>query len=401
MRLALLSPLPPDPSRVAQHAAQFRRALNLADIDVLTPLVGQRPLENLAQAKAWVAERDWRGVDVVHAEFAPGQRTIYWVMQALARLPQGPALTATLHAAPDLLGQPIHAPFAAVYHADWLPGSVRRVAAWLAAPLTRATDRRLARRLAGVICASDDAAKKLARRLRLPAERITVMPPCLSSTGRQVMPPQPLKLLCLSAPGQSPKPLQELAAALATVQAAEGLILPPWQVTFAGATAASCLVPPRKDPLTSLQESATLADVADRVTWHLDPDAEDLPALMAAHHVLLLPQRDQAWGLDGTEPGATSPQAARALAWAAGRPILTVAAGAEAVRAGNGAAYSHGDTAGLTALLQELITSTERLTLWSQQAQRLAEGFSGAALAARYVGFFQQAVCFAGRANAK
>ena len=142
MRLALLSPLPPDPSRLAHHAAQFRRALNLGGIDVLTPLVGQRPLESLEAARAWVAERDWRGVDVVHAELAPGQRTVYWVLQALARLPHGPALTATVHAPPGLLGQPLHAPFAGVYHARWLPRLTRQASAWLAAPFTRHSARR-------------------------------------------------------------------------------------------------------------------------------------------------------------------------------------------------------------------------------------------------------------------
>ena len=100
MRLALLSPLPPDPSRLAHHAAQFRRALNLGGIDVLTPLVGQRPLESLEAARAWVAERDWRGVDVVHAELAPGQRTVYWVLQALARLPMA------LHSRPPSTRRP-------------------------------------------------------------------------------------------------------------------------------------------------------------------------------------------------------------------------------------------------------------------------------------------------------
>ena len=77
MRLALLSPLPPDPSRLAHHAARFRRAHNLRGIDVLSPWGGQRPLESLEAARAWVAERDWRGVDVVDGGLAPGQRTVY------------------------------------------------------------------------------------------------------------------------------------------------------------------------------------------------------------------------------------------------------------------------------------------------------------------------------------
>ena len=307
MRLALLSPLPPDPSRLAHHAAQFRRALNLGGIDVLTPLVGQRPLESLEAARAWVAERDWRGVDVVHAELAPGQRTVYWVLQALARLPHGPALTATVHAPPGLLGQPLHAPFAGVYHARWLPRLTRQASAWLAKPFTRHSDRRLARRLAGVLCTSDASATRLARRLGLPRERITVLPQGLPELACPPLPPGPLKLLCLSGPGQALRPLQDLVATLGQLVAQGGDDLPPWQLTLAGATAASCFEPPRHDPLTRLQADPRLKALGDRIAWQLDPDPQDLPALMAAHHLLVLPGRRQPWGLGEGGAGPAPP----------------------------------------------------------------------------------------------
>ena len=52
MRLALLSPLPPEQTGIADYAAHCRAALNHAGVDVLTPLQGQRPITSLATAKA-------------------------------------------------------------------------------------------------------------------------------------------------------------------------------------------------------------------------------------------------------------------------------------------------------------------------------------------------------------
>ena len=396
MRLALLSPLSPDSSRLAHHAAQFRRALNLAGIDVLTPLVGQRPLDSLDAARAWVAERDWRGVDVVHAELAPGQRTVYWVMHALARLPQGPALSATVHAPPGLLGQALHAPFTALQHTPWLPRFGRQMGGWLATPFTRATDRRLARRLAGVMCASEKGALQLVRRLRLPRERITVLPLTLPDGRCQPLPPHPLKILCLSGPGQQLRPLQDLVAALvqlhAQLHAQAGEDPAPWQITFAGPTAASCFEAPRRDPLTRLKADPRLKALGEHIAWQLDPDPRDLPALMAAHHLLVLPERDLRWGPHGDEPGPTSPQSARDLALAIGRPLMVAqqTGRADLVASGNGATYVGGEPAKLAVQLQDLLAQPEQLSAWAAQAQQLAASHDAPLVSARYVDFFQQ-----------
>ena len=84
MRLALLSPLPPEQTGIADYAAHCRAALNQAGVDVLTPLQGQRPITSLATAKAWVAERDWRRIDVVHAELGGGRHSEFLTLCALA-----------------------------------------------------------------------------------------------------------------------------------------------------------------------------------------------------------------------------------------------------------------------------------------------------------------------------
>lgn len=392
MRLALLSPLPPDPSRLAHDAAQFRRALNLGGIDVLTPLVGQRPLDSLAAARAWVAERDWRGVDVVHAELAPGQRTAYRVLQALASLPERPALTATIHAPPTLLREPLHAPFAGLYHTPWLPLAGRQVSGWLAAPFTRSADRRLARNLSGLLCPHEEGVDRLARRLGFPRERITVLPSPLPEGLRTPSPPGSLKLLCLSGPGQALRPLQDLLAALSELQTRHAESLPPWQITLAGATAASCFAPPRRDPLTRLQGDPCVRTLEGHIKWQLDPDPQDLPALVAAHHLVIVPERPTPWGPDGVEPGHGSPQSAIRLAHLAGRPLLLAqqAGHADAIALGNGASYPDRNLDALVTLLHEVCTDPDRLAGWHSQAQVLTAQRQVGQMSARYVGFFQQ-----------
>lgn len=393
MRLALLSPLPPETSRLAQHAAQFRRVLNHAGIDVLTPLVGQRPLHSLDQAKAWVAERDWRGVDVVHAELAPGQRTVYWIMQALARLPDGPVLSATVHEPPSFLAEPIHAPFTWLYRSKWVPRWLRHTASWLASPFTMMADRKLAKRLSGLICASDAEALRLSQRLGIPKERITVAPPGLPVCGKQPMQPMPLKILCLSGPGQSNKALRDALVALSEASLTNAENAPWWQITFAGATAASCIDPPDTDPLASLKLDPVAGSVApERIQWALDLASEELVDLMVDHHVLLMPESDRPWGLSAGEPGHTSPQAARALAVGVGRPIWIASktGQSETIAHGNGAAYLARDPSSLGALFKAALHEDTQWIAWTNRAQNLAEQLEWPILGQRYVGFFQQ-----------
>ena len=68
MRVALLSPLPPERTGIADYAAHWMQALRAAGVEVICPLQGQVMPRSLDAARAWVAERQWSGVDVVHAE---------------------------------------------------------------------------------------------------------------------------------------------------------------------------------------------------------------------------------------------------------------------------------------------------------------------------------------------
>ena len=95
MRVALLSPLPPERTGIADYAAHWMQALRAAGVEVICPLQGQVMPRSLDAARAWVAERQWSGVDVVHAELGGGRDGEFFVMSALAELADRPALSVT------------------------------------------------------------------------------------------------------------------------------------------------------------------------------------------------------------------------------------------------------------------------------------------------------------------
>ncbi|MCF5020731.1 glycosyl transferase family 1, partial [Pseudomonas lactis] len=70
MRIALLAPLPPEQTGIADYAAHLRNALIEQGLEVVTPLAGCLELpEQLKRLQAF----DWRSVDLVHAELGGGR----------------------------------------------------------------------------------------------------------------------------------------------------------------------------------------------------------------------------------------------------------------------------------------------------------------------------------------
>ncbi len=176
MRLALLSPLPPEQTGIADYAAHFRAALNQAGVDVLTPLAGQRPIDSLAAAKAWVAERDWRRIDVVHAELGGGRHSEFLTLCALADLPNRPALSATIHDPERLIWKPVNRVWAMVNGMSNVPRSAKQAVALLSDPATLMAGRKLARQLEGLVTLTQTGAGRLIKRMKLQVERVSVIP---------------------------------------------------------------------------------------------------------------------------------------------------------------------------------------------------------------------------------
>lgn len=372
MRLALLSPLPPEQTGIADYAAHFRTALNHAGVDVLTPLAGQRPLDTLAAAEAWVAERDWRRIDVVHAELGGGRHSEFLTLCALAKLPKRPALSATIHDPERIVWRPVNRLWAAMEHAPFVPRLARQAVALLSDPHTLWAERRLARKMDGLVALTEMGASRLAARMGLEPGRVKVIPHGTLNIPAVTLPPlSPLRLLYFGFI-YSGKGIEDLIDALGKVRAEHPEQSEHVRLTIAGGTSPDIAFGAQGSYLDGLRARVESLGLSAHVDWVLDVDERDIAPLVQRHHVMVLPYREsRKLSLLGQMRGTSG-----ALAWAiaCGRGAITsdARAFAEEIKQGNGAAYPQGDVAALAAHLKSLLDQPELIGAWAQRAADLA-----------------------------
>lgn len=394
MRLALLSPLPPEQTGIADYAAHWRRGVNAAGVDVLTPMLGQRPILSLDAARRWVAERDWSKVDVVHAELGGGRHSEFFVLSALAEMPQHPALSATVHDPERLVWRPVSALWRAMDASSLVPALVSKVAAVLCDPHTMWAERRLARRLDGLVALTQTGAQRLVKRMKVPASKVRVIP-----HGTLPVPPVPL-------PDLSPvrllyfgfiysgKGIEDLIDALGRLRKHQPELAANARLTIAGGTAPDIAFGAGGSYLDGLRQRAQALGLSHQVDWELDIDERDIPALIQRHHVMVLPYREsRKLGLLGQMRGTSG-----ALAWAigCGRGAITsdARAFAEEISHGNGVSYAQGHIGQLSDAIAAVLTEPARLQQWSTAARDLGEirqwGRTGHAFAGYFDAVLQQ-----------
>jgi glycosyltransferase involved in cell wall biosynthesis len=401
MRLALLSPLPPEQTGIADYAAHFRTAINQAGVDVLTPLAGQRPIETLAAAKAWVAERDWRRVDVVHAELGGGRHGEFLTLCALAALPNRPALSATIHDPERLIWKPVNRVWSVVNGSSLLPRPAKQAVALLSDPFTLMAERRLARQLDGLVTLTQTGGTRLAKRMKLPMERVSVI-----SHGALMLPQRPLPPLWPVGPVRllyfgfiySGKGIEDFIDAVGRLRTAHPELADQVRVTIAGGTSPDIAFGAQGSYLDQLRERVSRRGLASQVDWELDVDERDIPDLIQRHHLMVLPYREsRKLALLGQMRGTSG-----ALAWAiaCGRGAITsdARAFAEEISHGNGSAYRQGDVAALAAQLQGVLQKPEVLKQWADRASALALERAWPMTGQRFVGHFQRVIARAPRA---
>lgn len=375
MRLALLSPLPPEQTGIADYASQCRRALNAAGIDVLTPLLGQRPLSSMADAHRWVAERDWSKVDVVHAEIGGGRHSEFFALCALAGLPQRPALSVTVHDPERLVWRPVSRLYRALERSRLLPRFAMQVLAVLFDPHTMWAERRLARRLDGLVTLTDTGAARLAARMRIPRTKVQAIP-----HGTLDLEPKPLPPLPPEGPVRllyfgfiySGKGIEDLVDALAQVREQHPEQADQMRLTIAGGTAPDIAFGAHGSYLEALRARVKAKGLEAVIDWDLDIDARDIPPLIQRHHVMVLPYREsRKLSLLGQMRGTSG-----ALAWAVncGRGAITSNARsfAEEIRSGNGQAYPQGDVGALAKILAAVLADPSLTQTWADRAAELA-----------------------------
>lgn len=277
MRIALLAPLPPEQTGIADYAWQLCKALRAAGLTVLTPFQDG-------------AEFDWTRVDLVHAELGGGRfREFNTLVELSKRYPQLP-LTATVHDPERLIWRPEHLP-GPLRLVERLPALCQQAATLMADPLTLREERRLAQKLSGLITLTRTGAHHLARRMRLEPGKCVVIPHGNQVVPPHPLPPRPLKLLYFGFiyRGKGIEDLLDgLAEALRRRPERQGQVT----LTLAGGTAPDVTFGGGKNYLETLIDRINALGLTDVVAWQLDVPAAEIPHLIQAHHLMVLPYRE-------------------------------------------------------------------------------------------------------------
>ncbi|WP_454254268.1 glycosyltransferase [Pseudomonas sp. Marseille-Q8238] len=368
MRIALLAPLPPEQTGIADYAAVLKASLESAGVDVLTPLAGcgNDPLRAMAR----VAEFDWTGVDVVHAELGGGRLAEFQALRALRkRFPHLP-LSATVHDPERLVWRRASLPWPLSLVRSW-PSPWPQVATVLADPLCLYEERHLASNLNALVTLTKTGRNCLVRRMRLPASKVHVI--AHGNQAVQPSPPPPLEPLRLLYFGfiYRGKGIEDLLDALALVVRRKPQLLPRVSLTLAGGSAPDMAFEPGGSYLDQLRQRIVEQGLESLIEWRLDLPAEDIAAQIQAHHVMVLPYREsRKLRLLGEQRGTSG-----ALSWAAacGRGVVTsdARAFAEEVATGNGAIYPQGDVSALANELERLLEAPERCLQWAERAEQI------------------------------
>lgn len=388
MRIALLAPLPPEQTGIADYAAHLRSALRDQGLEVLTPLEGCLDLtQQLQRLHAF----DWRGVDLVHAELGGGRFAEFQGLDYLRRAQPQLPLTATVHDPERLIWRRAKL-FFPLTLLERLPHPLPQAAALLADPLTLYEERRLAKSMRRLITLTRLGGDCLRQRMGLRPEQVAVIAHGNLPIAPVALPPlQPLRLLYFGFIYRG-KGIEDLLQALARSLAAHPQCRGQVRLTLAGGTAPEMTFDPAGNYLDGLRQLIASLQLGDVVDWQLDLPSADIPHTIQAHHVMVLPYREsKKLGFLGQMRGTSG-----ALSWAnaCGRGVITsnARAFAEEVAGGNGITYQQGDIASLSDALNRLILDPQQARQWADHAAEIGRQRQWASTAQRFAEMFQAAV---------
>ena len=388
MRIALLAPLPPEQTGIADYAAHLRSALREQGLEVLTPLEG---CLDLAQQLQRLQAVDWRGVDLVHAELGGGRFAEFQALDYLRRAQPQLPLTATVHDPERLIWRRAKL-FFPLTLLERLPHPLPQAAALLADPLTLYEERRLAKSMRRLITLTRLGGDCLRQRMGLKPEQVAVIAHGNLPIAPVALPPlQPLRLLYFGFIYRG-KGIEDLLQALARSLSAHPQCRGQVRLTLAGGTAPEMTFDPAGNYLEGLRQLITTLHLGDVVDWQLDLPSADIPHTIQAHHVMVLPYREsKKLGFLGQMRGTSG-----ALSWAnaCGRGVITsnARAFAEEVAGGNGITYQQGDIASLSDALNRLILDPQQARQWADHAADIGRQRQWASTAQRFAELFQAAV---------
>jgi glycosyltransferase involved in cell wall biosynthesis len=231
-------------------------------------------------------------------------------------------------------------------------------------------------------------AQRLARRLRVRAERLSVIPHGVIGLPTKPLPPlEPLRLMYFGFIHKG-KGIEDLIDAVGRLRAKHPDLAGRVRLCIAGGSAPDVPQLSGRAYLQSLRARVERRGLATQVDWELDIDERDLPDLIQRHHLVVLPHREprRFWGRACGSSGA--------LAWAlaCGRGVITSNARAfpEEVGNGIGATYPKGDVGALTQQLVLAASEPDLLRRWAEQAAALALKRAWPTTGQRFAGHFQR-----------
>jgi glycosyltransferase involved in cell wall biosynthesis len=365
MHIALLAPLPPEQNGIADYAGHLKNALLAYGLQVSTPLAGIG--NNPREAQLRVAQTDWTGIDLVHAELGGGRLAEFHALrdlrQRFAHLP----LTATVHDPERLVWRREKLPWP-LSLASFLPSPLPQVATVLSDPLCLREERQLAQSMTRLVTLTQSGSRCLKERMGLKDEQMAVIPHGNLPIPPAPLPPlQPLKLLYFGFIYRG-KGIEDLLEAMATLFIEKPSLRSRLRLTLAGGSEPEMAFGSSGSYLDELRQRIRLLGLTDLIDWNLDLPAASIASVIQNHHVMVLPYRESSkLRLLGQLRGTSG-----ALSWAVacGRGAITSDARsfAEEVSHGNGVIYPQGDVKALAAQLGHLCHSPQLAVQWAEQA---------------------------------
>lgn len=388
MHIALLAPLPPEQNGIADYAGHLKAALESHGVRVSTPLAGSGNL--LPRALQQVAEFDWQGIDLVHAEIGGGRLAEFHALRALRqRFPNLP-LTATVHDPERLVWRRATLPWPLSLASRW-PSPLPQIATVLADPLCLYEEKQLARSLTRLITLTQAGGHSLRQRMGLRAEQMVVIPHGNLVIEPQPLPPlNPIRLLYFGFIYRG-KGIEDLLDALAMTFAQQPDLRSRLRLTLAGGSEPEMAFGSSGSYLDQLRQHIQRLNLQDSIDWQLDLPAADIPRVIQAHHVMVLPYRESSkLKLLGQLRGTSG-----ALSWAVacGRGAITSDARsfAEEVAQDNGVIFPQGNVAALAAEISHLCATPERAVRWAEHASMIGAQRVWQHTAERFIQVFQDA----------
>ena len=388
MHIALLAPAAPEQNGIADYAGHLKHALEQQGVRVSTPLAGLG--NDVARTQAALNRFDWNGIDLVHAEIGGGRvaefNALRTLRQRFARLP----LTATVHDPERLVWRRERLPWP-LSMAQKMPNPLPQIATVLADPLCLREERSLAQSLTRLVTLTNAGSQCLKQRMGLADKQMAVIAHGNLDIPPAPLPPlEPLRLLYFGFIYRG-KGIEDLLDALALTFSQQPALRERIRLTLAGGSEPEMAFGPSGSYLDQLRQRINQLQLGDNIEWGLDVPAEDIPAVIQAHHVMVLPYRESSkLKLLGTLRGTSG-----ALSWAVacGRGAITSDARsfAEEVSHDNGIIFPQGNVPALAAELSHLCATPELAVRWAEHASLIGSQRTWPHTAARFVQLFEDA----------